>query len=60
MPEEQGIVVFQKDGALCHHAKSTKAWLKRNSVISFAHPVKSPDLSPIKSVWHIMKTKIRA
>jgi transposase len=60
MSEERGIVVFQEDGASCHRAKSTKAWLKRNSVISFAHPAKSPDLLLIESVWHIMKSKIRA
>lgn len=50
MSEERGIVVFQEDRALCHRAKSTKAWLKRNSILSFAHPAKSPDLSPIESV----------
>jgi hypothetical protein len=60
MSEERGLVLFQEDGASCHRAKSTKAWLKRNSILSFAHPAKSPDLSPIESVWHVMKSKIRA
>ena len=60
MSEEQGLVLFQEDGASCHRAKSTKAWLKKNSILSFAHPAKSPDLSPIESVWHVMKSKIRA
>ena len=50
MSEERGLVLFQEDRASCHHAKSTKAWLKWNSILSFAHPAKSPDLLPIESV----------
>ena len=60
MSEERGLVLFQKDGASCHRAKSTKAWLKWNSILSFAHSAKSPDFLHIKSVWHVMKGKIRA
>jgi len=60
MSEEQGIALFQKDRTSCHCAKSIKAWLKTNSILSFAHPAKSPNLSPIKSVWHTMKSKLRA
>ena len=60
MSEEWGIVLFQEDGASCHCAKSAKAWLKTNSILLFAHPTKSQDLSPIKFVWHTMKSKLRA
>ena len=60
MSEEWGVVVFQEDRASCHCAKSTKAWLKRNSILLFAHPAKSSDLSPIESVWNTMKSKVKA
>ncbi|KAH9976935.1 hypothetical protein BJV74DRAFT_744628, partial [Russula compacta] len=29
-------------------------------VLSFAHPARSPNLSPIEPVWHTLKSKIRA
>jgi transposase len=60
MSEERGQVVFQQDGASCHRAKSTLAWLKRNEIEIFPHPSSSPDLSPIEPLWHWLKTIIRA
>lgn len=60
MSEERGMVVFQEDGASCHRAKSTKDWLARNSIESFDHPAKSPDMSPIEPLWNTLKTLIRA
>ncbi len=60
MCEERGIAVFQEDGASCHTAKSTKEWLARNSVESFPHPAKSPDMSPIEPLWNTLKTILRA
>jgi hypothetical protein len=60
MSEERGMVVFQEDGASCHRAKTTKAWLARNSIESFPHPSKSPDMSPIEPVWNTVKTIIQA
>ena len=58
--EERGQVVFQQDGASCHHAKSTLTWLKRNKIKIFPHPSSSPNLSPIEPLWHRLKTIIRA
>src|SRR5882762_5905298 len=57
MSEERGYVVFQQDGARSHHAKSTIAWLSRNSIETFPHPPSSPNLSPIEPLW---KTLIRS
>ena len=50
MSKEWGMVVFQKDGALCHRAKITKEWLAQNSIESFPHPSISLDMSPIELV----------
>ena len=60
MCEERGLAVFQEDGASCHRAKSTCAWLKCNSIESFPHPAASPDLSPIEPLWNTLKNIIRA
>lgn len=59
MSQERGQVIFQQDGARCHTAKSTMAWLKRNLIEVFPHPAASPDLSPIEPLWHRLKTLIR-
>ena len=60
MCEEQGQVLFQQDGASLHTAKSTTAWLDRNSVERIHHPTASPDVNPIEPVWHDLKEFIRA
>ncbi|KAJ6554345.1 hypothetical protein B0H19DRAFT_850247, partial [Mycena capillaripes] len=41
-------------------AKVTRTWLERHGMAIFPHPPTSPDLSPIKPTWHILKTKLRA
>ncbi|CAK5266863.1 unnamed protein product [Mycena citricolor] len=51
---------FQQDGASCHTAKSTCAWLKKHRVRVFDHPPTSPDVSPIEPVWHELKKRVRA
>jgi hypothetical protein len=58
--KEKGQVVFQQDGAPSHRAKSTMAWFDRNHIEIFPHPANSPDLSPIKPLWHRLKVLIRA
>jgi len=60
MCEERGMAVYQEDGASCHRAKTTQAWLQRNGIESFPHPAASPDMSPIEPVWKTLKTLIRA
>jgi len=59
MSEERGQVVFQKDRASCHHAKTTIACLERNCIETFPHPSSSPNLSPIEPLWHQLKTLIQ-
>lgn len=52
--------VFQQDGASCHTAKSTKAWLKNHNIPTLENwPPSSPDLSPIETLWWKMKKKLR-
>lgn len=60
MLESRGQVIFQQDGARCHTAKSTMAWLATNLIEIFPHPAASPDLSPIEPLWNRLKTLIRA
>ena len=56
--EEMGQVNFQQDGAPLHTARSTTAWLARNSIEKFPHPPSSPDLSPIEPLWKTLKNYI--
>lgn len=56
MCKERGLAMFQEDGASCHTAKSTKAWLAQNSVLTFPHPPKSPNMNPIEPIWNTLKT----
>lgn len=52
--------VFQQDGASCHTAKSTKAWLRAHRIPTLENwPPSSPDLSPIETLWWKMKKKLR-
>ena len=60
MCEERGQVLFQQDGASSHTAKSTAAWLDHNLVERIHHPAASPDVNPIKPVWHDLKEFIQA
>lgn len=51
--------VFQQDGARCHMAKSTIAYLRKKGVILLeCWPPYSPDFSPIESVWPLLKDRI--
>lgn len=56
---EFGEYVFQQDGASCHTAKSTKKWLQDHNIPTLQWPSGSPDLSPIESLWGIMKKRLR-
>ncbi len=51
--------VFQQDNAKPHTAAITTAWLRSRRVRVLNWPACSPDLSPIKNIWCIMKRKIR-
>jgi hypothetical protein len=53
--EERGCVDFQQDGAPSHTAKTTIAWFKKAAIPLAEHPAQSPDINPIKPVWHELK-----
>jgi hypothetical protein len=53
--EERGCIDFQQDGAPSHTAKTTIAWFKKASIPLAEHPAQSPDINPIKPVWHELK-----
>lgn len=55
----EGEYIFQQDGATCHTAKTSKLWLQNHNVPLMEWPSSSPDLSPIETVWHIMKKELR-
>ncbi len=50
--------VFQKDNVKPHTAAITTVWLRSRRVWVLNWPVCSPDLSPIKNIWWIIKLKI--
>lgn len=52
--------IFQQDGAACHTAKIVKEWMFQNNIPLLNWVSSSPDLSPIETLWHIMKKKLRA
>ncbi|KAF5353056.1 hypothetical protein D9758_008811 [Tetrapyrgos nigripes] len=60
MRSDRDGVVFQQDGTLSHTAKSMKKWLRDHGITLFPHPPSSPDISPIKCVWHELKKLVRA
>lgn len=52
-------VIFQQDGAPCHTAKKVKTWLSANEIPLLDWTSSSPDLSPIETLWHEMKKRLR-
>lgn len=52
--------IFQQDGAACHTAKKVKDWMLRNNISLLKWTSSSPDLSPIETLWHIMKKNLRS
>lgn len=59
LQSSEGNYVFQQDGASCHTARSTMGWLSTEAIPLMEWPSSSPDLSPIETVWHKMKQKLR-
>ncbi len=50
--------VFRQDNAKPHAAAITTAWLRSRRVWVMNWPACIPDLSPIESIWRIIKQKI--
>jgi transposase len=56
----KGSVVFQQGNAPSHGSKSMKQWFTHHNISLLYHPASSPDLNPIKCVWHELKTHLHA
>ena len=50
--------VFMNDGAPCHRTKSVKNFLQEKIADILNWSVNSPDLNPIKNLWHVMKNEV--
>lgn len=59
LENKYGEYTFQQDGASCHTSKSTITWLRSHGLQPMYWPSSSPDLSPIETLWHEMKKKLR-
>jgi transposase len=51
-------MVFQQDGASCHTAKLTRAFLSTTGLTVLPWPANSPDLNPIENIWAILKQNV--
>lgn len=49
---------FQQDGAACHTARSTAAYLEGKGVAVLLTPPRSPDLNVIETLWAVMAKKV--
>ena len=52
---KRGEVVLQQDGTSSCMTKSLKKWFFNHQVPLSPHPTSSPNINPIKPVWHKLK-----
>jgi len=53
--------IFQHDGAACHRAGSVTRYLARKGIkVLTPWPARSPDISPIETVWAILAPRVAA
>ena len=50
--------IFMQDGAPCHTANSTKAYLARMGIRVMEWSARSPDLNPIETLWAIVQRAV--
>ncbi len=50
--------VFQHDNDPKHTARSTREWLKENSIKVLDWPAQSPDMNPIEHLWQHLKQQL--
>ncbi|GFV29495.1 uncharacterized protein TNCV_2728761 [Trichonephila clavipes] len=50
--------IFMQDRALCHTARSIKAFLAEQNIPLLDWPGNSPDMNPIENVWELMEREV--
>jgi transposase len=53
-------LVFEQDNARPHKGKKVIEWLGKQKFNLINWPPQSPDLSPIETIWNVMKMKLKA
>ena len=54
-----GLWRFQQDNAPCLKAKTVMKMFSDRGIDVVAHPLNSPDMNPIESIWSIIKKRVQ-